>query len=164
MKTKLRKRAGSLLFAMLMVLSSFNPYTAYGGTQAGSNDNAAGGSAIPATYNMHGWGAMVTLVSEENTYKADEAKLDELAKGYEGKDKTSVAITHVITEKYLENFSQFWLQGSTANNSCFIMISSSGKQFEATNKFVGTDGISSGYKIANSYRAVDGTVPGRYRM
>ncbi len=51
---KLRKQAGSLLLILFMALSSFTPYTAYGGTQAGSNDNAAGGSAIPATYNMHG--------------------------------------------------------------------------------------------------------------
>ena len=87
MKTKLRKRAISLLLSLLMVLSSFTPCIVYGGSAAGSNDNAAGGSAIPATYNMHGWGAMVTLVSEENTYKADEAKLDELAKGYEGRIK-----------------------------------------------------------------------------
>ena len=157
MKVKLRKRAISLLLALLMVLSSFTPCIVYGGTQAGSNDNDAGGQRVPATYNMHGWGAMITVVSEKNTYKTNEAKLDELAEGYEkNKDKTSVAINHLIAETYLEEFPDFWLMSSTASNSCLIMIEPSSKQFEATNKFVGTDGNSAGTKIANSYRAADG--------
>lgn len=56
---KLRKRVGSLLLVLLIVLSSFTPFTpqvAYGGVAAGSNDNNAGGNRVPATYNIHGWG------------------------------------------------------------------------------------------------------------
>ena len=158
MKVKLRKRAGSLLLAMLMVLSSFTPLApqvAYA-VDAGSNDNDAGGQRVPATYNMHGWGAIVTIVSEENTYKTKEEELDKLAEGFEGGDKTSVAINYLITNKYLENFPDFWLKGGAASQSCLIMIEPSSKQFEVTNKFVGTDGNSAGTKIANSYRAVDG--------
>ena len=159
MKVKLRKRAGSLLLAMLMVLSSFTPLApqvAYA-VDAGSNDNDAGGQRVPATYNMHGWGAIVTIVSEENTYKTKEEELDKLAEGFEGGDKTSVAINYLITNKYLENFPDFWLKGGAASQSCLIMIEPSSKQFEVTNKFVRTDGNSAGTKIANSYRAADGT-------
>ena len=105
--------------------------------------------------------AVVTIVSEENTYKTNDAKLDELAEGYEkNKDKTSVAINHLIAETYLEEFPDFWLKSDTANQSCLIMIEPLSKRFEATNKFVGTDGNSAGTKIANSYRAVD-VPPGR---
>ena len=57
MKTKLRKRAGSLLLALLMLVSSFTPFTPQiiYAVDAGSNDNDAGGQRVPATYNMHGW-------------------------------------------------------------------------------------------------------------
>ena len=155
MKVKLRKRAISLLLVLLMLVSSFTPHTVYA-VDAGSNDNDAGGQRVPATYNMHGWGAIVTIVSEENTYKTKEEELDKLAEGFEGGDKTSVAINYLITNKYLENFPDFWLKGGAASQSCLIMIEPSSKQFEVTNKFVGTDGNSAGTKIANSYRAVDG--------
>ena len=99
---------------------------------------------------------MVTLVTLKNPYT--EKELDKLAEDYEkNKDKTSVAINHLIAETYLEEFPDFWLKSSTASNSCLIMIEPSSKQFEATNKFVRTDGNSAGTKIANSYRAADGT-------
>lgn len=44
------------------------------------------------------------------------------------------------------------------------MISPSGKRFEATNKFVGTDETSSGFKISNSYRAADGDSSGKIQV
>ncbi len=62
MKKKLQKRAISLLLALFMVLSSFAPRITYA-VDTGSNDNNAGGEKVAATYNMHGWGAMVTLVT-----------------------------------------------------------------------------------------------------
>ena len=162
MKVKLRKRAISLLLVLLMLVSSFTPHTVYA-VDAGSNDNDAGGQRVPATYNMHGWGAMVTLVTLKNPYT--EKELDKLAEDYEkNKDKTSVAINHLIAETYLEEFPDFWLKSSTASNSCLIMIEPSSKQFEATNKFVGTDGNSAGTKIANSYRAADGDSSGKIQV
>lgn len=45
---KLRKRAGSLLLILFMVLLSFNPYTVYA-VEADSNDNNAGGQKVPVT-------------------------------------------------------------------------------------------------------------------
>lgn len=59
-----------------MLLLSFAPCTVYV-VDAGSNDNAEGGEKA-ATYNMHGWGAMVTIVSEENTYKTEKEELGKL--------------------------------------------------------------------------------------
>lgn len=41
---------------------------------------------------------MVTIVSEENTYKTKDEELDKLEEGFEGGDYP------LITNKYLENF------------------------------------------------------------
>ena len=102
MKVKLRKRAISLLLVLLMLVSSFTPHTVYA-IDAGSNDNDAGGQRVPATYNMHGWGAMVTLVTLKNPYT--EKELDKLAEDYEKlKDETSVAITRAAEKEYLKEF------------------------------------------------------------
>lgn len=75
---KLQKRSGSLLLALLMVLSSFAPFTlqiVYA-VDAGPNDNDVGGEKKAATYNMHGQGALVTLVRMDNPYQENEGELD----------------------------------------------------------------------------------------
>lgn len=114
---------------------------------------------MPATYNMHGWGAMVTLVTLKNPYT--EKELDKLAEDYEKlKDETSVAITRAAEKEYLKEFPKFWLEAGTASKSALIFVGSHDKYNEwnsgkkPTNKFVAKDGTA--VKVNKSY-AVDRT-------